>query len=228
MRDNITDWARVGRHYRWFVGFGVVWLGIVTTVTPVLGPLDEVFSEGERPVAAAASAAVNPVAAPVRGTLGAVSSPTNAAAGAIPIGLGFDSSSTFGPTLEEPSDSSFDEPPSFEGFDSSDEEPEPEPEPEPDTPSDGGDAPAGCTTDTSLPAPVVTTVVGAITDAQAQVGGATGQPLPADPAGTVGGAAGCGGSETGSTTGSQAPSMSNGVTAGGLTATELLRILFGW
>lgn len=216
MRDSVRSWTQSGVRYRWFVGFGVVWLGIVTTVTPVLEPVGEVLSEGPQRAAAA-----------VRGTLGAVSSPTNAAAEAIPVALGFDSTS--GSVFDEPVDSTtFDEAPSFEGFDSGGDEPEAEPEPEPDAPTGETDPPAGCTTDSSLPAPVATTVVGAIAGAQEQVSGATGQPLPADPAGTVGPAVGCGGSDSGNSTGSQAPSLSNGIAAGGLTPAELLRILFGW
>jgi hypothetical protein len=216
MRDGVRSWAHAAVRYRWFVGFGVVWLGIVTTVTPALRPVDDLLSEGQQRVAAA-----------VRGTLGAVSTPTNAAAEAIPVAQGFDS--TTGSDFDEPIDSTFDfdEGPSFDGFEPSGEEPEPEPEPEREAPA-GGDPPTGCTTDSSLPAPVVTTIVGAIGGVQDQVSGATGQPLPADPAGTVGSAAGCAGRDSGNSARGQAPSLSNGIAVGGLTPAELVRILFGW
>lgn len=215
MRDSLRSWSQAAVRYRWFVGFGVVWLGIVTTVTPALRPVDDLLAEGQQRASAA-----------VRGTLGAVSSPTNAAAEAIPVAQGVDS--TIGSGLEEPFDPTFDEAPSFEGFEPSSDEPREEPQPEPDAPTGGADPPTGCTTDSSLPAPVVTTVVGAIGGAQEQVSGATGQPLPADPAGIVGPVAGCGSADTGSSANGQAPSLSNGIAPGGLTVAELVRILFGW
>lgn len=208
MREGLSIWARSAVRYRWFVGFGAAWLGIVTTITPVLGPA------GVVPQRAAAA---------VRGTLGAVSSPTNAAADAIPVAQGIDS--PIGSGFDEPVGSTFEDAPSFEGFDSGDEEPDSEAEPVPESPTGDTDT-AGCTTDSTLPAPVATTVLGAIAGAQEQVSDATGQPLPADPAGTVGPAVGCGESESGNR--SQAPSLSNGIAVGGLTTADMLRILFGW
>jgi hypothetical protein len=204
MTDGVRIWARSAVRYRWFVGFGVAWLGIVTTVTPVLRPAGVVPQRA---------------ADVVRGTLGAVSSPTNAAAGAIPVAQGFDS--TIGSGFDEPVGSTFDDAPLFEGFDSSDEESEAVPEP---PTEDTG--PAGCTTDSTLPAPVATTVVGAIAGVQERVSDATGQPLPVSPAGAVGPVLGCAESE--STHRSSAPSLANGISVGGLTTADLLRILFGW
>jgi hypothetical protein len=215
MNESVRNWAQSAVRYRWFVGFGVVWLGIVTTVTPVLVPLEDALSEGQQRAAAA-----------VRGTLGAVSAPTDADAQAIPVAQGFNS--TIEPGFDEPYDSTLDGVPSFDGFEPSSGVPEPDQEPQPEAPTGGDEPPAGCTTDSSLPAPVATTVVGAIDGVQQQVSGATGQPLPADAAGTVGPAVGCGGADSGNNARTQAPSLSNGVTAGGFTTAELLRILFGW
>jgi hypothetical protein len=215
MKDNLGSWARAAVRYRWFVGFGILWLGIVTTVSPALRPVDDLLAEGQQRAAAA-----------VRGTLGAVSSPTNAAADAIPVAQGFDS--TIGSDFEEPIDSTFDEVPSFEGFEPSGDEPEEEPDPEPEAPAGGADPPTGCTTDSSLPVPVATTIVGAIGGVQERISDATGQPLPADPAGTIGSVAGCESTDAGNSANSQAPSLSNGIAPGGLTIAEIVRILFGW
>jgi hypothetical protein len=215
MMSAAKTWGRAAVRYRWFVGFGGIWLGIVTTVTPALAPIDDLLPAGRRAVA------------DVRGTMGAVSAPTSAAADAIPRATGFDLTADSGVDDSSFDDSSFDEVPSFDGFDSSGDEPEPEPDAE-EPASEPDPPPAACTTDSSLPAPVVTTIVGAIADAQRQVTGATGQTLPADPAGTIGPALGCNGTSSGSSAEAEAPSLSNGVAAGGLTTADILRILFGW
>jgi len=213
MRNAVAIWTGTAARYRWFVGFGIAWLGIVTTVTPALTPaVEDLVGAPQRPSAA------------VRGTLGAVSSPTTSAADALRNAQGYDS--TAGPVFDEPASSIFDGGPSFDGFDSSGEEPQPEPEPE--APTGGPAPPPACTTDSSLPVPVATTVVGTVAGIQGQLGSTTGQPLPADPAGTIGSALGCSGSgATGSAGDQAAPSLSNGISVDGLTPAALLRILFG-
>lgn len=183
----VRDWMWLAARYRWFVAFGVAWFAIVLRVVPIVSDLGE--------VGAAAPAQV-------RGTLGAVSASQAPAANALTGGdAGFDPGALFdtGPG------SGF----TFDDGGGASEPPPPPPPPE--------EPPAGCAADQQLPAPVATTVVGALGQGQTGVEDATGQPAPSDAAGTVGGVAGC----------PAAPAAGSSQLVGGLRPVDMLFLLWG-
>lgn len=193
----VREWAEHAVRYRLFLGFGAVWFAIVSVVTPVGSLLT-----AAEPVNAAA-----PVPEEVRGTLGAVSAPAPAAANAL--------AATVPPT---PSDVG---PADYAGF---------EPSVAPQDFSGGGDAggtgepePGPCSADEPLPAPVATTVVGALGGAEDQLGSATGQAPPADASDSAGQPLGCGEAQPPP----EAPSLDEGGEIGGLSPVDMLLLLLG-
>lgn len=192
----VREWAELAVRYRLFVAFGAVWFAIVSVVTPVGNVLAEAVD-----LAA-------PAPQEVRGTLGAVSAPAPAAAGALAV-------ATAPPPDAAPATD-------FAGF---------EPSVAPQETSAGGDAsgtaetppPGPCTADEPLPAPVATTVVGALGDAEDQLGTATGQAPPADASDAAGQPLGCGEGEPPP----EAPSLGDGGEVGGLSPVEMVLMLLG-
>lgn len=186
----VRDWMWLAVRYRWFVAFGVAWFAIVLRVVPIVSDLGEVGANAPTQV---------------RGTLGAVSVSQTPAANALTGTVaGFDLGAP-GTLFDTGADSGF----TFDDDGGGGGGTPPPPPPE--------EPPAGCAADEQLPAPVATTVVGALAQGQTGVEDATGQPAPADAAGTVGGPAGC----------PTAPASGSSQVVGGLRPIELLFLLWG-